>query len=270
MKLQVTLTPSEGKRLIGKAIAGMEVIQDALKDGTIVIATSTTTGYVVEELLGEEIADKGMFTAGVITGKAACITDPEGRHLNRVITKGKVREAAAKDLPKLLAKMGPSDIFVKGANAVDPFGQAGILLGGEGGGTMGKVWGHITANGVTAIFAVGLEKLVPVSLADVAPKTGIEAVDSSLGMAVGMMVVGGVVVTEMEAFRLLVGVEAYPIAGGGISGGEGSRTFLLEGEEEEVKAAYNLVCSIKGEPPLTTKVQSCGACDKKCLYREGT
>ena len=268
MSLQVTLTPSEGKRLIGKAIASMDVVQNALKEGTIVIATSTTTAYVLEELLDEEIADKGMFTAGVITAKACCITDPKERYQNRVIHKGEVKEMAAKDLPKVLAKMGPTDVFIKGANAVDPFGQAGILLGGAGGGTIGRAWGHITANGVTAIFAVGLEKLVPVSLADIAPKTGIESVDVSLGMAVGMMVVGGSIITEMEALKLLVGVEVYPIAGGGISGGEGSKTFLLEGEEENVKAAYDLVCSVKGEPPLETKVQGCEICDKKCLYKE--
>jgi hypothetical protein len=209
----MTLTPSEGKRLIGKAVASMDVVQNALREGTIVIATSTTTAYVYEELLGEEIADKGMFTAGVITAKSCCITDPKDRYQNKVITKGEVEEMAAKDLPKVLAKMGPADVFIKGANAIDPFGQAGILLGGAGGGTIGKVWGHITANGVTAIFAVGLEKLVPISLADIAPRTGIESVDTSLGMAVGMMVVGGSIITEMEAFKLLVGVEAYPIAG---------------------------------------------------------
>jgi hypothetical protein len=115
---------------------------------------------------------------------------------------------------------------------------------------------------------VGLEKLVPISLADIAPKTGIQSVDASLGMTVGMMVVGGNIITEMEALKLLVGVDAYPIAGGGIEGGEGSKTYLLEGEEENMKAAYDLVCSVKGEPPLGTKVQSCEACDAKCLYNE--
>lgn len=268
LNLQMTLTPSEGKRLIGMAVASMDVVQNALKEGTIVIATSTTTAYVQEELLGNEIADKGMFTAGVITAKSCCITDPKERYKHQVITKGKVKEMAAKDLPKVLARMGPADVFIKGANAIDPFGQAGILLGGAGGGTIGKVWGHITANGVTTVIAVGLEKLVPISLADIAPKTGIQSVDASLGMAVGMMVVGGNIITEMEALKLLVGVEAYPIAGGGISGGEGSKTFLLEGEEENVKTAYDLVCSVKGEPPLETKVQSCKICDAKCLYNE--
>ena len=73
LKLLATLTPAEGKRLIGKAIAAMDVVQDALREGTIVVATSTTNAYVMEELLGEEIPDKGMFTAGVITAKSCCL-----------------------------------------------------------------------------------------------------------------------------------------------------------------------------------------------------
>ncbi len=269
MSLQVTLTPSEGKRLIGRAIAGMDVVRNAMENGTVVIATSTTTAYVYEELMGEEIAEKGMFTAGVITDRGCCLTEAKGRFKHRVIRKGKVSEMTTSELPKVLEGMGPSDVFIKGANALDPFGQAGVLLGGVGGGTIGRAWGYITANGITTIIAVGLEKLVPISLADIAPKTGIEAVGSSLGMPVGMMVVGGNIITEMEALKLLVGVEAYPIAGGGVGGGEGSKTFLLEGEEENVKAAYELVCAVKGEPALATRLRDCEGCSYRCLYREG-
>ncbi len=64
--LQVSLTPSEGKRLIGMSVAQMDAVQHALREGIIVVATSTTTGYVLEELLKEEIPDKGLFTAGVV------------------------------------------------------------------------------------------------------------------------------------------------------------------------------------------------------------
>jgi hypothetical protein len=265
LNLQVSLTPAEGKRLIGRAIAQMGVVQDALKEGTIIIATSTTTAYVMEELLGKEL-DKGVFTAGVVTAKGCCITDPKSRYSHQVIRKGKVTEMKTPELPKVLTDMGPTDVFIKGANAIDPFGQAGILLGGAGGGTIGHSWGYITAKGITAIIAAGLEKLVPISLSDAAPKTGIGTVDRSLGMACGMMVVGGNIITEMEALTSLTGVEAIPIGGGGVDGGEGSKIFVLEGEEENVKAAYDLVCSIKGEPPLKTKVQSCDLCGAKCEY----
>lgn len=268
LNLQVTLTPSEGKRIIGMAIAGMEVVQGALERGTIVIATSTTTAYVLEELLGKEVKEKGMFTAGVVTARGCCLTDPDGRYEHQVIRGGKAKDVKTAGLPKVLAEMGPSDVFIKGANAIDPFGQAGILLGGAGGGTIGRSWGYITANGITTVIAAGLEKLVPISLADVALKTGRENVDRSLGMACGMMVVAGIIITEMEALKLLVGVDAYPVAGGGIDGGEGSKVFVLEGDEESIGAAYDLVCSVKGEPALKTRVQKCDQCDFRCEYRE--
>ncbi len=266
--MQTTLTPSEGKRLIGRAIAQMDIVQNALKEGTIIVATSTTNAYVIEELLGKRIEDKGMFTAGVVTAKGCCVTDSKGRYGHHVIEKGEVTEMKTPDLPKVLAKMGPEDVFIKGANAIDPFGAAAILLGGAGGGTIGTAWGYVTANGINAIIAAGLEKLVPISLADVVSKTGIRTVDRSLGMAVGLMVVQADVITELEAFNQLTGVEAIPIGGGGIDGGEGSKIFVLEGDEPSIKAAYDLVCDIKGEPPLKTRTRRCDLCDAKCDYKK--
>ena len=138
MRFQVSLTPAEGKRIIGICIAAMDTVQHALEEGTIVIATSTTTAYVLEALLGVEIPDKGMFTAGVITARGCCVTDPKGRYSHRVIRKGEVTEMKTSELPEVLAEMGPEDVFIKGANAIDPFGQAGVLLGGAGGGTIGR------------------------------------------------------------------------------------------------------------------------------------
>lgn len=270
MFLQVTLTPSEGKRLIGRAIAQLEIVQNALEKGTIIVATSTTNAYVLEELLGKKIEDKGMFTAGVVTARGCCVTDPEGRYGHHVIQKGVVTEMKTPDLPKVLAKMGSEDVFIKGANAIDPFGAAAILLGGSGGGTIGAAWGYVTANGINAIIAVGLEKLVPTSLADVVSKTGIKTVDRSLGMAVGLMVVQGNVITELEAFNLLTGVEAIPMGSGGIDGGEGSKIFVLEGDEPSIKAAYDLVCGIKGEPPLKTRTKRCDLCDARCDYKKSS
>ncbi|HIH88456.1 TPA: hypothetical protein HA344_04500, partial [Candidatus Bathyarchaeota archaeon] len=69
----------------------------------------------------------------------------------------------------------------------------------------------------------------------------------------GMMVVGGYIITEMEAFKELFGVEVVPIGGGGIDGAEGSKLFLLDGDDEAVKEAVALVKTIRGEPKLTTR-----------------
>jgi hypothetical protein len=253
MLAQVTLTPAEGKRLIGKAVATMDIVQEAIDHGTVIVATSTTTAYVFEELRGQEIEDKGMFTAGVVTKDGCSITDPQNRYDHHVIKEGKIATMKSHELRSVLADMGPGDIFIKGANAIDPFGSAGILLGGSGGGTIGTAWGYLAANGVTTIITAGLEKLVPVSLTDVVPRYGKGRLDLSLGWPCGMMVVQGTIVTELEAFKELFGVEAIPIGGGGIDGGEGCKIFIISGDEEGVNAAFDMTRKIKGEPKLTTK-----------------
>jgi hypothetical protein len=252
---QIVLTPAEGKRLIAKAIAHMDIVQEAMKEGIVVVCTSTTDAYVLEELTGKEVKDKGMFTAGVVTREGLLITEAKGRYDHHVFEKGKVKALKTQELPPILAKMGPSDVFIKGANAIDPFGAAGVLLGGAGGGTIGAAWGYLTSNGVTTIIAAGLEKLVPISLTDVVARMGMKKVDYAMGVKCGMMVVQGAVITEMEAFKELFGVDIIPIGGGGIDGGEGSKIFLLDGEDEAVKAAIELAKSIKGEPQLKTRTQ---------------
>jgi hypothetical protein len=253
--LQVTLTPSEGKRLIGKAVAALEPVQTALRNGTIIITIGTTNAYVFEELMGKKIENKGLFAAGVVTAKGCGLTVPEKRYKHQVIVKGKVTEMETSELPKVLSGMGPSDVFIKGANAIDPYGSAAVMLSGGAGGTMGACWGYISANGVQFVIPVGLEKLVPCSLIEAAQRTGNKRVDKALGLGVGLMVVSGEVITEIEAFSLLTGVEAIPIGGGGIDGGEGSRTFIIQGDEASIELCEATVKAIKGEPPLKTTIQ---------------
>lgn len=253
MKVQVTLTPAEGKRLIAKAISCMDSVQKAYQGGTLIIATSTTTGYVAEELTGETI-NKGMFTAGVVTEEGANITKADGRYNHIVFHKGERKTCTTPELVPYLAKMGPEDVMIKGANAIDPFGSAGILLAGSGGGTIGTAWGHLTRNGAQLIIAAGLEKLVPGPLDGVAPMMGTGAVDKAMGWKCGMMVVQGQIITEMEAMKLLFDVDVVPVAGGGIDGAEGCKIFLLEGPADNVELAYEILSGIKGEPKLTTSI----------------
>jgi len=251
MKAQVTLTPAEGKRLIAKAISCMDSVQKAYQEGTLIIATSTTTAYVAEELMGKEI-NKGMFTAGVVTKEGASITKADGRYKHYVFDKGALKECTTAELVPYLARMGPDDVMIKGANAIDPFGAAGILLAGSGGGTIGTAWGHLIRNGAQLIIAAGLEKLVPGPLDGVAPMMGTEAIDKAMGWKCGMMVVQGQIITEMEAMKLLFGVDVIPVAGGGIDGAEGCKIFLLEGATDNVELAFEVLSEIKGEPKLST------------------
>jgi hypothetical protein len=253
MKAQVTLTPAEGKRLIAKAVSCMESVQNAYREGTLIIATSTTTGYVAEELTGEKI-NKGMFTAGVVTKEGASITEADGRYKHHVFHRGELKMCSTPELVPYLSRMGPEDVMIKGANAIDPFGSAGILLAGSGGGTIGTAWGHLTRNGAQLIIAAGLEKLVPGPLDGVAPMMGTEVIDKAMGWKCGMMVVQGQIITEMEAMKLLFDVDVVPVAGGGIDGAEGCKIFLLEGLADNVELAYEVLSDIKGEPKISTSV----------------
>ena len=59
MKRQVILTVSESKRLIAKAVAALPEVQNAMKEGTVVVATGTTNAFVLEELWGRKIDKRG-------------------------------------------------------------------------------------------------------------------------------------------------------------------------------------------------------------------
>ena len=47
---------------------------------------------------------------------------------------------------------------MKGANALDAMGQAGVLLGMENRETMGKAIGHVMAKGIHFVIPVGARK----------------------------------------------------------------------------------------------------------------
>lgn len=251
MKVQLTMTPSEGKRLIAKAIAAMPIVKEAYENGILIISTSTSTAYVAEELMGKEL-EKGMFTAGVVAAGGAGITTADGRYPHYVFEKGELKECSTPDLVPYLSRMGPNDVFLKGANAIDPYDNAGILLHGGGGGTIGTAWGHIVRNGITCIIPAGLEKLVPVDLSEVQLLMGANVIDKAMGWPSGLIAIKGDIVTEVEAFERLFAIEAIPVSSGGIDGAEGCKIFLIEGEEEEALAAYELVEKIQGEPTLKT------------------
>jgi hypothetical protein len=260
-RVLITLTPSEAKRLIGKAVAMMEPVRESLKKGTIVICLGTTNAYVAEEILGRRMKERGMFSIGVITPEGTCVSDSDRRSKEIVISKGKLMNLGLKDVIK---ELGPSDVFIKGANALDPWGNAGVYLGSKTGGTMGMSIGVILARGVKVIIPVSLEKFIPYSVADLVPRLGNEKFLFSMNLPVGMMPILGEIVTEIEAMNTLFGCECLPIGGSGINGGEGSRCYLIEGDKRSVNDAWKGVMKIKGELPLTVKLEDCRKCKMEC------
>jgi hypothetical protein len=247
---EVVLTPSESKRLIGKGVASMEVVKQALKSGLIIIMKGTTNSYVAEEILGELI-EKGRYGAGIVVPGMLSVILPEESISPVIIEKGKVRKDLSIEEAVKLLNIG--DVLIKGANALSPDGVTGVFLArspSSEGGTMGLSLGTVVGRGVNFIVPVGLEKLIPVPVKEVVAQLNDKEVGLAMGLTVNIMPTMGKVVTEIEAFKILTGVEALNIGGGGVGGAEGARIFLLKGDEEAVTKAFNLVQSVKGEPPF--------------------
>ena len=67
-------------------------------------------------------------------------------------------------------------------------------------------------------------------------------------------------ITEIQALKILAGVESTHVASGGCSGSEGTVTLVSEGETPAIEKAIEVVESVKGEPPLQPKKGICMTC----------
>jgi hypothetical protein len=246
MKAEVVLTVAESKRLIGKGIAALDFIQEKMQKGIIVVTSGTTNGYLYEELLGQTIDRRAYITGRTTPAKGSASWDVKSLP-DLVLVDGV--PAPELDRFSALPKMQPGDVYIKGANALNyGAGVAGISIGNPTGGTVGGAIGYIYGKKLRFVIPVGLEKEVPFDIEEASAI--IAEPDEHLGHILALWPVRGLIYTELEALATLCGVEAIPVAAGGILGAEGSLRLLLVGDEDEVKAAVALVQSIQGEAPL--------------------
>ncbi len=260
-----TLTPPESKRLIAKGVAALPAVRRAKEKGRIIVAGGTTNAFIAEELGGKRIL-KCNYTAGIITDGVACLTPPSARLPVLVMVNGKPIEEA---WDRVLANFDANDVFIKGANAVDPEGFAGVLMSSPLGGTIGAALGILQSRGSHLIVPVGLEKMIT-SVVKAARAAGIWKFDYALGQRVGLMpLVAAEVVTELKALEILTGVEAISLGSGGVGGSEGSVVIAVSGTKEQVVKSMELATSLKGEKEVGSLRQTC-PCDTPCDYGKGT
>lgn len=271
MSILVSLTPSESKRLIGKAVASHPLVQKACKEGNILVSSGTTTGFFLEELLQEKL-ELNHFPCGVVAEGVLCTT-PDDRITPYFIRKGKVvrLQPAQPGLNTPYAaidELGAGDVYVKGANAIDADGMAGYLLANPLGGNVVATMTKIAAQGVHFIIPAGLEKMIP-SVVDASRHMhGIYEYRYTFGRGCGYLCVpNGIIITEITALLQLTGVKATHVASGGFGGSEGAVTLVIDGTEAQELAAIKLLQSVKGEKPLTGWKMSCSECTFKCKYR---
>ncbi|MBT3376102.1 MAG: hypothetical protein HN742_24670 [Lentisphaerae bacterium] len=245
MHVVLSLTVSESKRLIAKGVAQAEFVLRAMEEGTLAIGSGTTNGYIIEEITGESFDKKTSVTGRTLP------SNYDGENLtytytDLVIRKGERLDISAKEA---LEDMGPGDVFVKGANAINyERDQAAVLIGHPTGGNVGLAIGPAMARRICFLHPVGLEKSVSVDLVEVA-----EAINSDPeGKGPTLWVVPGPLFTEIEALDVLTGVEAIPAGAGGVGGAEGAVWLALFGTKQELDLAQNVISSVRGEPTFTS------------------
>ena len=245
MKRQYYLTVAEGKRLIGKALARDERVLEAAKDHTLVIVTGTTNGYIVEELfktLGLGEFDRSTFFRGIFKG-------PRAAGLNSVPEDIVIREGKAvrgRLINDIEPELKTGDMILKGANAVYlPDRQGGVVIGNERLGTLSPINAAYYGRRVQVIIPAGLEKRVDEPIADL-----VRFVNEPDMTGTRMAIAPGETYTELDALEA-TGVDAYLLAAGGVGGYEGAVLIGLEGDEESMRKADELIRSVKGEPDFT-------------------
>lgn len=267
MKAVFTLKSAESRRLLAKAVLAMPEVKVALNSANVILAGGTTNAFIAQELLGKEGISPELCTVGVSTDGLVCVTDPDSRKMFPVVYKKGV------PMPDMTIRDALNDfsidsVVIKGANAVDPDGNVGVITSGFDGGTIPVVLGTVTSTGLKMITPVGLEKLVP-SVKEACKAVGARRIDISLGADFGMYHLATTeVVTEIEALDILFGLKATLVAAGGIGGNEGAVLLSVDGDEDKVKACVEFIENeVKGEPPVPGNKGTCETCRyRRCRY----
>ena len=263
MRALFVLTPTESKKLIGKAVAGLPEVKNAVKNDRMVIGHGSTCVYVAEEILGKKkfgtAFTRDSYLSGCVQHGVLCTIPATDKEPILILNRGKIVPPAP-TMSELLREFGSGSVFIKGANAVDPEGNAAVFMAHPEGGTIGWSIGTIVARGIKLIVPVGLEKLIP-SVKAAVPHCGQRTFDYCMGMKVGLLhMPGAKVITEIQALKGLAGVDAYHVGSGGSGGMQGGVMLVAEGETKAVEKAIQLVESLKGESPLMPRKQTCENC----------
>jgi hypothetical protein len=262
------LHPAASKHLIAQAVALLPEVENAFRQGKIFIGAGTGNLAVAQELLHIEVDKPEAYVAGVITQQCVCSTAAGERRGPFCIEKGKLVQVD--NWLDFIRSMEAGDIFIKGANALDPEGNVGILMADPTGGTIGNALGILKAQGIPMITPVGREKLIP-SCREAEKLMGRCRIGHRFGLKAGYMVVSNsTVITEIESIKILTGLDAVQVAGGGVGGMEGAVMLAAEYENEE-QALYllGLVKEALRQPSLKIKHKKCSECTDPCDFMAG-
>ncbi|MDY7010689.1 MAG: hypothetical protein SVV80_08050 [Planctomycetota bacterium] len=243
---QFLLTPSAGKRLIGKASVAHPTVRAVLEKGTLVIIAGTTNGYVAEEILASIGQSDGFSRKGFRRGITVPIRSENAASQvdfsNDVVIVNGVRQED-KTIFDVVDDLTAADVILKGANAVDLHRRAAVLIGDPHGGTAAAAIRAVVGRRVRMIIPVGLEKRVNEDVTDIAA-----VLNAPGSQGPRMLPLPGEVFTELDAISIMTGASARLVAAGGVCGAEGACWIAVTGSKEQISAAEELIHSVADEP----------------------
>lgn len=273
--IQFTLTVNAGKWIIAKALSELKYVKDAIANGTLLLYGGTTVSALAEILTNEPLRLCGRITP---RGTVTTFNELESTPTTILISKGKKYDYPGdQESKELLRSMGKNDVVITGANGYDIYGNALLMSGGYGLGGRNQLIAPMHTEGAKLIIAVGLEKFIPGSVIEIIKYTGRNLPIWSMGMSVGFIAVIGEIITEIEAVKILTGIEPMVIGRGGINGAEGGSTMIAQGSEESLNKLIKLVeWSLRKK--ISASIESLQECDRgiqscyrhlACCYKSG-
>ncbi|CCQ96984.1 conserved hypothetical protein [[Clostridium] ultunense Esp] len=274
MKAQITLTVNESKRIIARGLKEEPKIKNAFSYGKILLKGGTTVSAISEELINMPLGISGRISTNGTKGSKSELDAPHCI----LIDKGQVIDVDEEEkFEESALSMSKGDVLITGANIFDVHGNAAMMAGSPLGNFPGKIIPALNSEGIDIIIAAGLEKLSPVPVNQSIKAAGRKDIEISFGMAVGLIPIYGELVHEQKAIEMLADVKATVIGRGGIMGGEGSTTLILEGKSEEVYRIVEVVKTLKGSD-ISGSPKSLVECtrgsigcveDLGCIYKKG-
>ncbi len=271
--LQFTLTVEEGKELISRAILHHPFFRESHQKGKILLKGGTTVSRIAEKATGKPLRICGQITPrGTVSGGEDC------RAAHSILIKGKRLQNIDASIIEESQQLGPDDLVICGANAIDGKGRAALMAGSPGGGNVGQAINSWFVEGTRVIIAVGLEKLIPGDLVEIVNRTGRKKADISWGMSVGLLLLPGEVFNEIKAVELLSGVSCYALGAGGLGNANGSIVLEATGSTDRINSLVQLLQEIKGEVKISGVAASLAECfvgaqrcklHRGCGYKKG-
>jgi hypothetical protein len=213
------------KHLIAEAIANY--IRPIEKQ-RIYIAYGTTNSYILSHL--------GVDTGGYHSG----YTGAKGLYVNK-FKPDIVILNSYDDEKNFSKKLDPSDIIIKGANALcykDGAYEVATAIDDPHTGNYATIYAQAVAIGAQVIIPIGHEKMVP----HIAKNITQSSFHMSMGKNIALLPMHyGNIYTEIQAFKHLFNVDAEVITAGGIEGYEGAISFALHGNEDNLELAIEFL-----------------------------